>query len=170
MRAPSYKRGTRKRLLAAICAAALLAACGSTVRNPAVQAYVTRGIMAYMESEADRASVTGHVTARHGAQRATREQDAGLGVLAAAGYIASYDREQELQADGLGAEYLARAQFNPSNRVNVSRVLKSQQQCVVPGGRFRGVGLALPAGSSGAAPAPDQWGLWRQQAAPVPIG
>ena len=86
------------------------------------------------------------------------------------GIMASYGREQELQAEGLGAEYLAHAQFNPSNRVNVSRVLKSQQQCVVPGGRFRGVGLALPAGSSGAAPAPDQWGLWRQRAAPVPIG
>jgi predicted Zn-dependent protease len=49
--------------------------------------YVTRGIMAYMDSEADLAGVIGHeighVTARHGAQRATRQQHAGLGVLAA---------------------------------------------------------------------------------------
>ena len=235
----------RMRLLSAICAAALLAACGSTVRNPvtgqkersvlsessevalgikehrevlqeysvvdnpAVQAYVnalgqrlarlshrsqlewhftvldspeinafalpggyvyvTRGIMAYMESEADLAGVIGHeighVTARHGAQRATRQQDAGLGVLAAAvlgavlesrgaggvgqvvseasqaaaaGYIASYGREQELQADGLGAEYLARAQFNPSNMVDVIRVLKSQEQFAAEQARAQG--------------------------------
>jgi len=73
----------------------------------------------------------GHVTARHGAQRATRQQTAGLGVLAAtilgavleikgvsgatdvastvsqgvaAGFIASYSRDQESQADKLGAE------------------------------------------------------------------
>ncbi|CAG1019696.1 partial Beta-barrel assembly-enhancing protease, partial [Burkholderiaceae bacterium] len=106
--------------------------------------YVTRGLMAYMDSEADLAGVIGHeighVTARHGAQRATRAQTAGLGVLAAtilgavlegrgvggagdlasqvsqsvaAGYIASYSREQELEADRLGAEYLARVNYNP---------------------------------------------------------
>ena len=55
---------------------------------PGGYVYVTRGIMAYMESEADLAGVIGHeighVTARHGAQRATRQQNAGLGVLAAA--------------------------------------------------------------------------------------
>ena len=54
---------------------------------PGGYVYVTRGIMAYMDSEADLAGVIGHeighVTARHGAQRATREQNAGLGVLAA---------------------------------------------------------------------------------------
>ena len=125
---------------------------------PGGYVYVTRGIMAYMESEADLAGVLGHeighVTARHGAQRATRQQDAGLGVLAAsvlgavlesrgvggagrvasdvsqaaaAGYVASYGREQELQADTLGAEYLARVQFNPSNMVDVIRVLKNQE-------------------------------------------
>ena len=102
---------------------------------PGGYVYVTRGIMAYMEDEADLAGVMGHeighVTARHGAQRATSQQHAGLGVFAAsilgavlegqgyagagqlagqvsqtvaAGYIASYGREQELQADGLGAD------------------------------------------------------------------
>ena len=54
---------------------------------PGGYVYVTRGIMAYMESEADLAGVIGHeighVTARHGAQRATSQQNAGLGVLAA---------------------------------------------------------------------------------------
>ena len=54
---------------------------------PGGYVYVTRGIMAYMDSEADLAGVIGHeighVTARHGAQRATSEQNAGIGVLAA---------------------------------------------------------------------------------------
>ncbi len=125
---------------------------------PGGYVYVTRGILAYMESEADMAGVIGHeighVTARHGAQRATRQQNAGLGVLAAsvlgavlesqgvsgaadltgrvaqgvaAGYVAKYSREQELQADTLGAEYLARNRYNPSNMVDVIQVLKSQE-------------------------------------------
>ncbi|HUG25281.1 M48 family metalloprotease [Piscinibacter sp.] len=121
--------------------------------------YVTRGLMAYMNSEADLAGVIGHeighVTARHSAQRATRQQTAGLGVLAAtilgavlegrgvggagdmaaqlsqnvaAGYIAHYSREQELESDRLGAEYLARANLDPSNMVDVIRVLHDQER------------------------------------------
>jgi predicted Zn-dependent protease len=126
---------------------------------PGGYVYVTRGIMAYMESEADLAGVMGHeighVTARHGAQRATSQQKAGLGVFAAnilglvlesqgvsgagqmagqvsqtvaAGFIASYGREQELQADGLGAEYLARNHYDPHNMVDVIKVLKNQER------------------------------------------
>jgi predicted Zn-dependent protease len=125
---------------------------------PGGYVYVTRGIMAYMDSEADLAGVMGHeighVTARHGAQRATRQQSAGIGVLAAtvlgvlletqgvsgagqmasqvsqnvaAGYIASYSRDQELQADKLGAEYLARVKYNPRNMVDVIQLLKNQE-------------------------------------------
>ncbi|MEI7465376.1 MAG: M48 family metalloprotease [Burkholderiales bacterium] len=126
---------------------------------PGGYVYVTRGIMAYMDSEADLAGVIGHeighVTARHGAQRATRQQAAGFGVLAAtllgvalegagvsgagrvvgevsqgvaAGYIASYGREQELQADQLGAEYLSRSRYDPRNMVDVIKVLKNQER------------------------------------------
>lgn len=125
---------------------------------PGGYVYVTRGIMAYMDSEADLAGVIGHeighVTARHGAQRATSQQNAGLGVFAAsvlgavaeaygvagagqlagqvsqnvaAGYIASYGREQELQADGLGAEYLFRTRYDPRNMIDVIKVLKNQE-------------------------------------------
>lgn len=126
---------------------------------PGGYVYVTRGLMAYMESEADLAGVIGHeighVTARHGAQRATSQQNAGLGVFAAnilgavlesqgiagagqmagqvsqtvaAGYIASYGRDQELQADGLGAEYLARTNYDPRNMIDVITVLKNQER------------------------------------------
>lgn len=127
---------------------------------PGGYVYVTRGIMAYLDSEADLAAVIGHeighVTARHGAQRATRQQAAGIGVLAAtvlgavvegvtgvrgvgqiasqtsqgiaAGYIASYSRDQESQADRLGAEYLSRVSFDPQNMIDVIGVLKNQEQ------------------------------------------
>ncbi len=126
---------------------------------PGGYVYITRGIMAYLDSEADLAGVIGHeighVTARHGAQRATRQQDAALvgllgGLLgavldakggggigqqigqvsqaAAAGYVAKYGREQELQADGLGAEYLSRVNYDPRNMIDVIRVLKDQER------------------------------------------
>jgi predicted Zn-dependent protease len=126
---------------------------------PGGYVYVTRGIMAYLDSEAELAGVMGHeighVTARHGAQRATRQQAAGIGVLAATvlgavleaggvggatnlasqvsqtaaqGYIASYSRDQESQADELGAEYLSRNRYNPQNMVDVIQVLKNQEQ------------------------------------------
>ena len=137
---------------------------------PGGYVYVTRGILAFMDSEADLAGVIGHeighVTARHGAQRATRQQNAGLGVLAAtvlglglegllgvrgaaeavsqvsqgvaAGLIASYSRDQELQADQLGAEYLARSRFNPKNMVDVIGLLKDQERFAADSARADG--------------------------------
>jgi predicted Zn-dependent protease len=113
------------------------------------------------------------VTARHGAQRATRQQDAGLGVLAAsvlgmvlesqgvtgagrlatdvsqtaaAGYVASYGRDQELQADGLGDEYLARSAFDPRNMVKVIGTLKDQERFAVD--QARTAGKTAPAKNS----------------------
>jgi predicted Zn-dependent protease len=136
---------------------------------PGGYVYITRGIMVYLDSEADLAGVLGHeighVTARHGAQRATRQQDAGLGVLAAsvlgallesqgvggagrvasdlsqtvaAGYVSRYGREQELQADGLGAEYLSRIRFDPRNMIDVINVLKNQERFAADLARSQG--------------------------------
>ncbi len=136
---------------------------------PGGYVYITRGIMAYLDSEADLAGVVGHeighVTARHGAQRATRQQDAALvgllgGVLgavldakggggmgqqigevagmAAAGRVAKYGREQELQADSLGAEYLSRVNYDPRNMIDVIRVLKDQERFAADAARAEG--------------------------------
>jgi predicted Zn-dependent protease len=154
---------------------------------PGGYVYVTRGIMAYMESEADLAGVIGHeighVTARHGAQRATSQQYAGLGVFAAsilgvlletqgiagagqmagqvsqtmaASYIASYGREQELQADGLGAEYLARNHFDPHNMVDVITVLKNQERFAADQARAEGKPAPTGAGWLASHPSNDQ--------------
>ena len=126
---------------------------------PGGYVYVTRGILAYLNDEAELAGVLGHeighVTARHASQRATRQQAAGVGVLlanvlgsvleskgyggagdftsqisqvTAAGYIASYSRDQELQADQLGAEYLAGNQYDSARMIDVIRMLKNQEQ------------------------------------------
>ena len=145
---------------------------------PGGYVYVTRGIMAYLESEAELAGVMGHeighVTARHGAQRMTRQQNAGYGVMAAsvlgavlegvtgiggvsglatqasqavaAGYVASYSRDQESQADQLGAEYLARNRYNPTNMIEVIEVLKSQE--VFAADVAKASGKAVPTGGS----------------------
>jgi len=154
---------------------------------PGGYVYVTRGIMAYMESEADLAGVIGHeighVTARHGAQRATSQQRAGLGVLAAsllgavlesqgvagagqfagqvsqtvaAGFIASYGREQELQADGLGAEYLARNHYDPHNMVDVITVLKNQERYAADTAKAEGKPAPTGGGWLASHPSNDQ--------------
>ena len=154
---------------------------------PGGYVYVTRGIMAYMESEADLAGVMGHeighVTARHGAQRATSQQHAGLGVLAAsvlgavletqgvtgagqmagqvsqtvaAGYIASYGRDQELQADVLGAEYLSRNHYDPHNMVDVITVLKSQERYASDAARAEGKPAPTGGGWLASHPSNDQ--------------
>ena len=144
---------------------------------PGGYVYVTRGIMAYLDSEAELAGVMGHeighVAARHGAQRATRQQSAGIGVIAAtvlgavlevgglsgatniasqlsqgaaAGYVASYSRDQESQADELGAEYLARNRYDPRNMIDVIQALKSQEQFAVDNAKAEG--KPAPSGSN----------------------
>jgi len=137
---------------------------------PGGYVYVTRGLMAYLESEADLAGVLGHeighVTARHGAQRATSQRNAGIGVMAATvlgvlvegvtgvggtaqaasqigqgvaqGRLASYSRDQESQADQLGAEYLSRTRYNPRNMIAVIQVLKNQERFVADQAKAQG--------------------------------
>jgi predicted Zn-dependent protease len=96
--------------------------------------YVTRGILAHINSEAELAGVVGHeighVTARHAAQRITKQQLATAGLVV--GSIASsdiaqyanvagsalgilflkYSRDDERQADDLGLRYMRRAGFD----------------------------------------------------------
>jgi len=110
--------------------------------------YVTRGIMAYLDSEAELAGVLGHeighVTARHSVrQQAGQFASSLLGVLISAttgqsslgnlsqqlssGIIRGYGREHELEADRLGAEYLHQSGYDPDNMLEVISVLKDQE-------------------------------------------
>lgn len=118
---------------------------------PGGYVYVTRGLMAYLTSEAELAGVLGHeighVTARHGVRQQSASTVAGLGAILgtvllpgmsnqagatlmqslAASWTAGYGREHELEADRLGAEYLAKASYNPQAMVEVIGVLKNQE-------------------------------------------
>ena len=115
---------------------------------------VTRGIMLEMDSEAELSALLGHevahVTARHTAQRMSKQQLTGL-VLAGAGAVvaaragesqaalamglggvaaglllARYSREDERQADSLGMEYMAKAGQNPEGMVKLMDLLRAQ--------------------------------------------
>jgi predicted Zn-dependent protease len=110
--------------------------------------YITSGLMAYLNSEGELAGVLGHeighVTARHGVQ----QQSAGiasailiqvLSKKSSAGsarqynqigraLLSGYGRKHELQADKLGAEYLARVGYDPKDMIKVVSVLKAQEE------------------------------------------
>ncbi|QMW22395.1 M48 family metalloprotease [Sandaracinobacteroides saxicola] len=110
----------------------------STVPNafatPGGFIYVTRGLLAIMNSEAELASVmgheVGHVAAQHSQSRNTRAGVGGLlaglagaitgsdlvGTLAnygAGAYVAGFSRSQENEADALGMRYSAAAGYDP---------------------------------------------------------
>lgn len=102
--------------------------------------YVTRGILAYLNNEAELAGVLGHeighVTARHSAQQYSRAQLAqiGLGVgmvvsetfrkyagLAQFGVgmlFLSFSRDNERQADNLGVEYSSKGGWDSNHMAN----------------------------------------------------
>ena len=112
---------------------------------------MNRGLLQYLENEAQFAFVMGHemghVAARHSAARQSRATlgSAGHGILGVAADAAglggigslavgaagagtqllllSYDRGQELQADQLGVLYMARAGYDPSEAVRAHEVL-----------------------------------------------
>lgn len=115
---------------------------------PGGHVYVTRGILAYFESEAELAGVLGHeighVTARHAVRQHAKSQLTGIiATIFAAGtgygaagdlvnamgtvVIRGYGRDEELEADRLGAEYLARAGYDPRTMLRVIGVLKDQE-------------------------------------------
>ena len=97
--------------------------------------YITRGILPYLDNEAQLVGVLGHeighVTARHSAQQYTRGMGASLGVLVSSIFVPAvrpfsdlaqgglgvlflkYGRDDELQADALGAQYAAAGGWDP---------------------------------------------------------
>jgi predicted Zn-dependent protease len=102
---------------------------------PGGYVYITRGLMALANSEAELAGVVGHeighVTARHGAQQHGRSVLVGLGagilgaVIGDRGVaqmlntgggliLRGYSREQEFEADSLGLRYMTQAGYDPA--------------------------------------------------------
>jgi len=110
--------------------------------------YINRGLIAYLNSEDQLAAVLGHeighVTARHAvrqqAARQTNSVIAGVAVIATGvsslgettsllggALLSGYGRDMELESDGLGAEYLANAGYDPLAMVEVIGVLKNHE-------------------------------------------
>ncbi len=113
--------------------------------------YITRGLMAYLNSEAELAAVLGHeighVTARHSVRQHSATQLANIGLvigsifipgmgttvgnqltqLFGAALLTGYGRDHELEADQLGAEYLAKSGYTPKAMIDVISVLKNQE-------------------------------------------
>lgn len=121
--------------------------------DPAVNAFalpggpifVTRGILAHMNSEAELASVVGHeighVTGRHSASQMSKAQAAQLGLGIAsilspqAAQVAGiaqqglgllflkYGRDDEREADALGFRYMTAANYDPREAASMFRML-----------------------------------------------
>jgi predicted Zn-dependent protease len=137
---------------------------------PGGYVYVTRGLLSLAETEGQLAAVIGHeighVTARHGAQRHAQGTLAGIGAagasilgsilvgpeagraigefanIGAQGYVASYSRDQEYQADELGIRYNGRIGFNPQGMSQFLAKLDSEKGLIA---KLRG---QAPKGSS----------------------
>jgi predicted Zn-dependent protease len=111
--------------------------------------YINRGLLAYLENEAELAGVLaheiGHVTAsHHNRQQAASVANkvvatttyvlTGSGDLANASnmygteLVSGYGRDMELEADGLGAEYMYNSGYDPDSLLEVIGALKDQQQ------------------------------------------
>ena len=111
--------------------------------------YVSRGLLPFMDSEEELAGVIGHeighVTGNHHGRRGRADITSkivattayiltGSGDLADASsmygaeLISGFGRDMELEADGLGAEYMYKTGYDPQALLEVIGVLKDQEQ------------------------------------------
>lgn len=117
--------------------------------TPGGYIYIHRGLLTYMNSEAQLAAVLAHEIAHVTARHAVRQKRAQTGSNVAAGLLAiltqsyevgeasamwgaatvrGYGRDMELEADGLGAQFLARAGYDTQAMIEVIALLKDHER------------------------------------------
>jgi predicted Zn-dependent protease len=138
--------------------------------------YVHRGLLAYLNSEAELAAVLGHelahVTANHPRKAQSRSVLTSLGVLAAAIFtgrgevaelaniggaalVQGYGREAESEADAIGMKYMVRAGYDPRAMRNVFETFKAQESFELDAARAEGRQPRIYHGVFSSHPAPD---------------
>lgn len=131
---------------------------------PGCYIYVTRGLLAIMNSEAELAGVLGHelghVVANHAGKQRNAEVGAGLAALIVgavaksdqagklAGQVAklgtlSYSRNQEYEADSLGLRYLAASGYSTQGLTRVLEGLQREDQFSARGGSAPGASVPV---------------------------
>ena len=139
--------------------------------------YVHRGILPYLNSEAELAAVLGHEighnTARHPARSQTRGILAsvlatGAAIMTGSGAVADladigaeawlqgYGRENEMEADRLGLEYATKSGYRPEAMGALFKVLKDQEKFELDRAKEEGREPNIYHGVFSDHPAPDE--------------
>lgn len=124
---------------------------------PGGYVYVTRGMLTHMNSESELAAVLGHeiahITEKHAVRRQNRQKGQNilntivaigtgqpglyeLGDILGGVLITGYSRKFELEADAVGAEYMAKAGYSPDAMLKTIEILKAKDRIEIEQARI----------------------------------
>ncbi|MCZ6502274.1 MAG: M48 family metalloprotease [Gammaproteobacteria bacterium] len=124
---------------------------------PGGYVYITRGMLTHMNSESELAAVLGHevahITEKHAIKRQNRQKGLNilntvlaigtgqpglyeLGNIFGGVLITGYSREFELEADEVGAQYMAKAGYSPEAMLKTIEILKAKDRIEIKQARI----------------------------------